>query len=239
MTSEKLSASDRPIQRFFGRRMARPLKGPRKDAIATLLPKLQIPEERLSETPNIAVGDLFENSPTCLWLEIGFGNGEHVIGVMEQEPETHFIAVEPFTNGMATFLKNMPEKQHERVRVHMDDAMMLVRSLEDNILDGIYLLNPDPWPKTRHHKRRMIQQESLQQFHRVMKDDAKLIMSTDVDDLAEWMVTQTMMSDLFEWQAETASDWQTRPDNWVTTRYEEKGANHTSKRMHYLMFEKL
>lgn len=229
---------NRPKQRVFGRRLSRPLNGVRKTAIEETLPKLAVPRERITEIPNISAVDLFNQPPARLWLEIGFGSGEHIIGVLEQEPDTAFIAAEPFINGMATFLKDLPEQDHPRARVHMDDAMMLVRSLSDNMLDGIYILNPDPWPKKRHHKRRIVNQDNLREFYRVMKTGAALTMATDVDDLAEWMVTQTMMSGLFNWTAESADDWQTKPENWVTTRYEEKGANHTSKRQSYLLFEK-
>jgi len=229
----------RNIQRVFGRRLSRPLNGIRKQAIEEVLPKLAVPEAKMTEARDITSEALFGDAPEVLWLEVGFGSGEHVIGVMAQEPETAFIAVEPFINGMATFLKDLPAADHARTRVHMDDAMMLVRSMADNMLDGVYVLNPDPWPKKRHHKRRIISQDNLKEFHRVMKDGAQLVMATDVDDLAEWMVTQTMMSGLFEWSAESASDWQTKPENWVTTRYEEKGANHSSKRQSYLLFRKI
>ena len=177
---------------------------------------------------------LFQDLPEPLWMEIGFGNGEHVLGLLEQNP---VLAVEPFQNGMATLLKHLPPEHEERLRVFMDDGMILARALSPESLQGIYILNPDPWPKKRHYKRRLIQQESLKEFHRILCPSGQLILSTDVDDLAEWMLTQTLQSGLFEWRATRALDWQTQPEGWISTRYETKGIK-AGRRQTYLLFSK-
>jgi len=252
---------DSQPKRVFGRKLGRPLNKSRQEAIDNLLPSLCVPEDIITERANITPDQLFSPAPAGCWLEIGFGQGEHLIGLLERDDNICYIGAEPFINGMSAFLKSLSQHKPEclpresgdlarqqkdsrlrgknimdKVRVHMDDAMMLVRSMADNTLDGIYVLNPDPWPKKRHHKRRMISQDNLKEFHRALKPGGELVMATDVDDLAEWMVTQSISSGLFEWTAQTSSDWKTRPQDWITTKYEEKGANHSSKRQSYLLF---
>ncbi len=170
-------------------------------------------------------------------MEIGFGNGEHLSALMRQNLDEAFIGAEPFINGMAAFLKDIRDEPHENIRVWMDDAILLVESLPSDYLNGIYVLNPDPWPKARHHKRRIISQDNLTKFARVLKPGGALIMATDVDDLAEWMVTQASAHPAFEWTAEQADDWRTTPENWIKTRYEEKGAK-AGRQQSYLIFEK-
>ena len=126
----------------------------------------------------------------------------------------------------------------KNIRVFMDDAMLLARSLTDRSLDRIYVLNPDPWPKLRHHKRRIISQTNLDEFARVLKPGGRLVMATDVDDLAEWMVTQCMNHPSFEWLAESAKDWQTPPAEWTETRYAFKGKQ-AGRRQTFLVFKTL
>ncbi len=194
--------------------------------------------ERLTEKADLAPEEIFGFNPPALWLEIGFGNGEHLAALMEKHPRDGFIGAEPFINGMAAFLKIIKEHPHDRVRVLMDDAMLIVNSLADTSLDGIYVLNPDPWHKKRHHKRRIVSRKNLDAFARVLKPGGTLIMSTDVPDLAEWMVTQAAMHPSFEWTAEKADDWRQTPSGWITTRYEEKGAK-GAKRMAYFIFRRV
>lgn len=203
-----------------------------------LLPKLQIPKDKVTETPGaISPEKLFTTSPSSLWMEIGFGSGEHLAAVMEKHPDYGFIGAEPYINGMAAFLKSIMDRPHDHVRVWMDDALMVVKSLADNCLDGIYVLNPDPWPKSKHHKRRIINQDNLGQFSRVLKPGGKLVMTTDVDELAEWMVTEATMHPAFTWTAQKADDWRAPPEDWIETRYEQKGAD-AGRKQSYLIFEK-
>ncbi len=173
-------------------------------------------------------------------LEIGFGNGEHLAEMMRRNPENNFIGAEPFINGMTAFLKEIDESDDlelNNIRVHMDDAIPLVKSLTSNSIDEIYVLNPDPWHKTRHHQRRIINQANLTEFSRIMKSGAKLIMTTDVVNLIEWMVTETFNHPDFEWTAQKADDWRKTPESWIPTRYETKGAK-GSDHMNYLFFTK-
>ncbi len=224
-----------PRRRYFGRQ-GRALNALRKEAMEALLPRLDIaphlPKTRATLTP----ASLFDETFPEYRLEIGFGNGEHLSALLGQHQDIGFIGAEPYVNGMAAFLKGLPENTESRVRVLMDDAMLLVYALEDSCLERIYVLNPDPWPKKRHHKRRIINVQNLDAFARILKPGGQLVMATDVDDLAEWMVTKTMQSPDFEWTAESAADWKNPPAGWpLTTRYAEKGLK-AGRRQTYLVF---
>ncbi len=242
MSSKELSAdtpSAKKFKRVYGRRQSRPLNTSRKEAVDALLPVLSIPEELLTEEGNLNPETLFSTSKPETWLEIGFGNGEFLHALLNRHKDVNFIGVEPFVNGMAAFLKSInDEREMNNIRVLMDDAMILAESLEAESLERIYVLNPDPWPKTRHHKRRIINQDNLDQFSRILKPGGLLTMATDVDDLAEWMVTQVSIHPDFTWTARSKSDWETPPAGWpLITRYATKGLN-AGRTQRYLVFER-
>ena len=202
-----------------------------------LLPSLSVPEEVLREDSCLPPSSLFDFDYTQCWLEIGFGSGEHLSALMRRHPDYAWLGAEPYINGMAAFLKDIQDLDRKNVRVHMDDAIMLTNSLSDESLDGIYILNPDPWHKKRHHKRRIINPDNLDVFARILKPGGELILSTDVPYLADWMVTHAARHKDFKGLAKSAKDWQIPPDDWVTTAYEVKGAK-GAKKMVYLFFEK-
>ncbi len=226
-----------PERRFFGRRFGRPLLKSRQAALDSLLPVLSIPQNLLSERGDLDPQDLFQSRVNQCWFEIGFGTGEHLSGMMRKTPNIGYQWSQPLVNGMAAFLKDIQDDPHDLIRVISDDAMFLANSLASNTLDGIYVLNPDPWHKARHHKRRIINQENLECFARILKPGGQLIMSTDVPYLAEWMVTQACMHPAFEWSVARAKDWQDVPQNWIHTAYETKRAKGADK-MVYLLFRR-
>lgn len=236
MTSEK-SSDNKLRKRVFGRRLGRPLNKSRAEVINTLLPKLCVSEKALKENGSLAPSSLFKTPYKECWFEIGFGNGEHLSGLMRRHPDHAYFGAEPFINGMANFLKDIQDEPHDRVAVHMDDAMILANSLEDECLDGMYILNPDPWHKKRHHKRRIVNRQNLACFHRILKPGGQLILSTDVPYLAEWMIAETLIHGGFEWQANSKTDWETKPEGWIDTIYQTKGAKGADK-MVYLLFHK-
>lgn len=208
-----------------------------------LYPKLSVPLEKITKEADLNPASLFDFSPEKIILEIGFGNGERLAQHLTQEPQTAFIGAEPFSNGMSAFLKDIDDRSPNEnppnnVRVYMDDAIPLVKSFESETIDTIMVLNPDPWHKFRHHKRRIIQQENLDIFARILKSGGKLIMTTDVRDLIEWMITEASNHPSFSWDAQKAEDWKNAPENWISTRYETKGAK-GADRMHYLFFNKI
>ncbi len=232
------SLDNQKVKRVFGRKSGRPLNKSRAEVIDSLLPRLCVDEGLLREDGSLSPSSLFDVPYKEFWFEIGFGAGEHLSALMRRHPENAYLGAEPFINGMAAFLKDIKDEPHERIRVHMDDAMMLARSLPDACLDGMYVLNPDPWHKKRHHKRRIISRDNLDVFARILKPGAPLIMTSDVPDLADWMVTEASLHPAFAWRAQCADDWRVPPEDWITTAYEVKGAK-GAKIMTYLFFDRV
>lgn len=223
---------------LFGRRQGRAIKGERAEAMEKILPKIEIPLNQLPENNSIHPTTFFNHDFSSYWLEIGFGHGERLIQLFQNDPDTAFIGAEPFINGMADFLKNIPDDTAlDNIRVLMDDGMFIARSMAPESLDGIYVLNPDPWHKKRHHKRRIINQTNLDIFAKILKPGAPLIMTSDVEDMAEWMCTQACNHSEFKWDAQGRDDWALMPKDWIPTRYEIKGAK-GAKKMVYLFFTK-
>lgn len=233
----KASLANQPEKRVFGRKLGRPLNASRQAALDNVLPEVSIADDLLTEKGDLAPSSLFDFEYTQCWFEIGFGAGEHLSALMNRHPEIAWIGAEPFINGMSSFLKDIADDPKDNIRVHMDDAMMVANSLADNSLDGMYVLNPDPWHKKRHYKRRIINQDNLDCFARILKPGAQLVMSTDVPDLADWMVTQASMHDAFEWDARCADDWRVPPEDWIHTAYEGKRAKNADA-MVYLFFKR-
>ncbi|MAQ71152.1 MAG: tRNA (guanosine(46)-N7)-methyltransferase TrmB [Alphaproteobacteria bacterium] len=225
------------FRKVHGRRLGRPLNQERQEALDKLYPALSIDSEVLDNSSNLLPSSLFEKAPEEIYFEIGFGNGDFLKKLIKENPDNGYIGAEPFINGMSAFLKSIKDIDNPSVRVWMDDAMDIARSIASETLDGIFILNPDPWPKTRHHKRRIVSQENLDQFARILKPGARLTMTTDVEELAEWMVTQATAHKEFKWSANRKLDWHTPPSGWLETRYEKKGKA-AGRQQFYLLFEK-
>ena len=172
-----------------------------------------------------------------IFLEIGYGTGEHLAELMRRHRDHGFIGAEPFINGTASFLKMIRNEPHDNIRIWMDDAIPLAETLVDQCLEGIYILNPDPWPKKRHHKRRIINPENLDIFARILKPGGLLTMSTDIDDLAEWMYERATSHPAFEQKPENAADSCTPPPDWIPTKYEKQGLS-AGRKQTYLVFTK-
>lgn len=222
------------------RRQSRPLNASRAESFERLLPLLSIPKDNLQENGLLDPATLFSFKPAEFWFEIGFGTGEHVHALMRRHPDHAFIGAEPYINGVAALLKALDadyENKPDNLRVHTDDALMVANSLKTASLDGIYILNPDPWHKKRHNKRRIVRPETLDIYARILKPGGKLVMSTDVPDMAEWMITHSIRHKDFIWTAQSAADWEKPPADWITTAYEVKGAK-GAKKMAYLFFER-
>lgn len=239
--NSKGSAPQHKARSLFGRRQGRPLSQKRQEALDTLLPKLHISAELLTQHHTTRPAEIFPKSYSKYWLEIGFGYGEHVRELAQRHKNTAYLAAEPFVNGVAAFLKDSLKETKDppldNIRILMDDGLILARSLAPQSIDGIYILNPDPWHKKRHHKRRIINQENLGLFSKILKPQGQLIMTSDVEDLASWMCTHASNHPDFQWQAQTKKDWSIPPEDWITTRYEQKGAK-GAKKMVYLLFKR-
>lgn len=229
-------------RKTYGRKAGRPLGRQRAQALETLLPVLSVPAPRLTERHDIDPATLFSRPYGQYWLEIGFGQGEHLSALARRHPETGYMGAEPFINGVAALLKDIgsdapgaPESLN--LRLLNDDAMRLALSLRENTLAGIYILNPDPWPKKRHYDRRIVSPRNLDVFAKILKPGGKLVLSTDVPDLAEWMMAKTIEHPAFTWLNGAADERFTPPPDWIPTRYEKKKARH-AERMCYLLFER-
>lgn len=228
-------ANKQPQSFFFGRKKGRPLNLARQAAFDERLPVYAIEEETLSLDYTLDPKTLFAKPVTDIVFEVGFGNGERLSADLQHNPDTSFLGAEPFINGMAAFLKSLPENNPGNIRVINDDALILARSLKKASLDRIYILNPDPWHKARHHKRRIINPDSLSVFADILKPGGTLLMTSDVPDMAQWMFDHAQDHDAFAITKETQENRHTPPDNWIPTRYETKKAK-GHMQMAYLTF---
>jgi tRNA (guanine-N7-)-methyltransferase len=157
-----------------------------------------------------------------LVLEIGFGGGEHLVAQAGAHSDARFIGVEPFLNGVASCLSHIEESGVTNIRLHHGDARDVLSRLPDASLDLVYILFPDPWPKTRHHKRRLIQPEFLGELARVLKRGGEVRFVTDWENYAEWTLWRFTRDARFSWLAERADDWRKPWPGHVATRYEQK-----------------
>jgi tRNA (guanine-N7-)-methyltransferase len=155
-------------------------------------------------------------------LEIGFGGGEHLAEQARLHPDWGFIGAEPFINGVAKMLARIEGGGLKNVRLHMGDARDVLAQLPPARLDAVYVLFPDPWPKQRHHKRRIVEPETLEQIIRVLKMDGELRVATDMMDYCVWTLMQVSKRDELRLAAGPAANWQMRPTDWPETRYEQK-----------------
>ena len=201
--------------RSYGRIKARPIKPRQAGLLDTLLPSITIPDGPVD--PTALMPDAVE-----VWLEIGFGGGEHLAGQAARRLDTLFLAAEPFLNGVASALRHIDEMGLKNVRLRCGDARELLADLPDASLDRIFILFPDPWPKARHHKRRLIQADTVAALARVLKPGGGLRFATDWKDYAGWTLERINASGAFTWTAEQAADWRTPPADHLTTRYETK-----------------
>jgi len=185
--------------------------------------------------PKLAVKLPLESNKNW-WLEIGFGGGEHLTHIAALYPHVGIIGCEPYINGTGDLLKKIDAEKLSNIRIHPDDARPLIDALPDAVLDKVFILYPDPWPKTRHHKRRIISKEFLDSLARVMKLGAELRLATDHADYATWMLERLLCHPQFTWTAKHSADWLNAWDDWIPTRYEIKAL---AGRPTYLTFRRL
>lgn len=202
---------------LHGRRKGKPLASYQRELVQRLLPRLA-----LDLRGPIDPMDLFAEPRQDVWLEIGFGGGEHLLAVASRHPEIGFIGCEPFLNGMARALAHIAEHDLQNIRLHDGDAGEIIDALPAASLGRVFLLYPDPWPKRRQRKRRFISDAMLARLARVMRRGAELRFATDIDDYCGWTLARILRSPDFAWTATQSSDWQTPWTDWASTRYEEK-----------------
>lgn len=233
--AEDAATGDLPLITFYGRRKGHPLRILAQRLVDELLPKIEVelPPEGERLDPLV----VFSRSTREVWLEIGFGRGEHLAWQAAHNPTVGIIGCEPFINGVAGLLQKVDEEGLENVRIFHNDARLLLDALPDASISRLFLLFPDPWPKTRHHKRRFVSPENLEQLARVLKDGVEFRFGTDHMDYCRWTLAHLMDHPDFEWTAEGPEDWRRRPADWPPTRYESKAAEKGLKSA-YLTFRR-
>jgi tRNA (guanine-N7-)-methyltransferase len=195
---------------LYGRRKGPKLSAHQAGLLETLLPQL-----RLSFEARRGPRAYFSTVVDDVWLEVGFGAGEHLLWQAQAHPQIGMIGAEPYISGIEN-------EDVRNIRIHEDDARDIIEALPDASLGRAFILFPDPWPKTRHHKRRFIQMEMLDQLARTLKPGAELRFATDDRSYLPWTLERLMAHPAFAWTAECAADWRTRPADWPPTRYEAK-----------------
>ena len=204
-----------PPLRSFGRIKSRPIK-PRQAALMdSLLPGLRVPQN-----PFDPIGLM--PSAVEVWLEIGFGGGEHMASQGQQRPDVLILGAEPFQNGVASALRHIDEAGLSNVRLHDGDVRDMISHLPNGCLDRVFILFPDPWPKARHQKRRLLTTEMVTSLARILKLGGRLRFATDWADYADWTLERVLACNLFDWPARRSVDWTDPPGDHITTRYEEK-----------------
>ncbi len=209
-------------RRLYGRRTGKKLRPGQAGLLRDLLPRLAI----ALPVPGGVLDPLALFAPPCqaVWLEIGFGGGEHLSAQASAHPEIGFIGCEPFRNGVAKLLAEIRLRGLGNLRVHAGDARPLLEALAPASIGRVFVLFPDPWPKKRHHKRRLVQPETLDLMARVMADGAELRLATDHPDYAAWMLAALAAHDAFAGPAGGPDGLAERPDDWPPTRYEAKAS---------------
>lgn len=221
--------------RTYGRRKGHTLSPRKQRLVDDLLPGLRLD---LNAPASTHLKSHFPVPVSQLWLEIGFGGGEHLAWQAEANPEIGIIGCEPFINGVANLLSEIETRNLDNVRIWDGDAREVLDWLEKDSVARVFVLFPDPWPKARHHKRRLISPRTLESLARVMPSGAELRIASDIDDYVRASLEAVFAGEVFEWQAEAPHDWRSRPADWPPTRYEKK-ALREGRKAHYLIFRRV
>ena len=236
--------------RFFGRRKGKKLKPSRELLLDAFLPKVRLPD--IDGKTDVDPSLCFPFPVKAVWLEVGFGGGEHLAEQSRRHPEKGFIGAEVFLNGVTSLLTHLTgmEKRGDvdknvglaagrvdNVRVYDEDVRDILPCFKAGSFERIYVLFPDPWPKKRHADRRFIGPRNLPVLARLLKSGGELRVASDDMNYIRWSLEHLMKSDDFEWTAQTADDWRNPPADWVNTRYEMK-ALAKGKKPVYLVFKR-
>ena len=222
---------------FYGRIKGKALNAAQDRYLEEDLPRLSVAgitrEENPERTP-LDMQELAGGRP--LWLEIGFGGGEHLVHQALQNPDVQFLGVEPYVNGVAMLLGKMRKAGVRNIKLYMGDARNLMDVLPDEAVSKAFLLYPDPWPKLRHHRRRFVTPEHLIPLNRCLKTGTKFRVATDVEDYVRQTLQEVPKAG-FDWLAEGPKDWRAPWGDWISTRYEKK-ALREDRTPHYMTFRK-
>ncbi len=232
MTEERRG---RATEAFFGRRRGRVLRPLQAANLTEGLDRYGIDLARQVPTD---LASLFSAPVTDTHLEIGFGGGEHLLHHARRRPQTGFIGVEPFVNGMSKLLSVLADEPLGNLRVYHDDATQLLDWLPAASLSGVDLFYPDPWPKKKHWKRRFVSRTNLDRIARVLKPGGIFRFASDIDTYVNWTLLHCRAHEALDWQAASSTDWNTPYPDWPGTRYEAK-ALREGRRPAYLTFRRV
>ncbi len=227
-----------PWRNFYGRRHGKTLNAAQKAYLSEDLAALSpgpVTWEANPERRPLDLDTQFGGRP--VWLEIGFGGGEHMVHQAASNPEVAVIGAEPFINGVAMLLGKIRQAGVTNVAIHPGDARDLMDVLPEGSVAKAFLLYPDPWPKKKHHRRRFVTPEHLEPLARVLAPGAEFRVATDIADYVRQTLEEVPKAG-FEWLAEGPEDWRRPWDDWISTRYEQK-ALREGRRPHYLTFRRL
>lgn len=208
------------IRRLYGRRQGHKLRAGQAALVEELLPRFSVPESGPIDAQSLFGDD------RPLEVEIGFGAGEHLAAQAETRPDRGFIGCEPFLNGVVGALGHIRDRELGNVRLHMGDALNVLERLPDASLERVYLLHPDPWPKARHAKRRMVNPGPLDLIAAKLKPGGEFRLGTDDPTYCRWSMMVMNGRRNFAWQAKAPRDFLERPEDWPETRYERKARRH-------------
>jgi tRNA (guanine-N7-)-methyltransferase len=221
--------------RSYGRRRARAPSARQQALWREVLPRVAVPAEALALADLPA---LFTPPVSDVWLEIGFGGGEHLVWQAKAHPKVGLIGCEPFEDGVIKLLSALERERLANIRVCADDARPLLRLLPAASLGRVFILFPDPWPKKRHHKRRIVSPDTLVEIARTLRPGGELRIATDVPAYAAAVLQLAMPNRELRWTAQGPEDWRSRGSDWPQTRYEAKAAA-AGRRCYFFRFQRL
>ena len=208
--------SENYLIRSFGRIKSRKLSDHKNFLLEDFLPKYEINLSRLTT---------YDLRLTTNFLEIGFGFGDFLFEKAKKNPETFFFGSEPHLNGVVNLLAKLEKEPLQNLQISRDDVRLLLAKFPPKTFDEIFILFPDPWPKLKHFKRRLISESFLDEvLSPKIKIGGKLVIATDHDSYKTWILAAISRSKKFSWAAESKKDWQNFPSDWVETKYQRKAA---------------
>jgi tRNA (guanine-N7-)-methyltransferase len=205
---------------LYGRKLGRGLKSSRRERLERLLPTLcfPLPDRAAALDP----ATCFDPPVARVWLELGFGAGEHLWALASRNPAVGFIGAEPFLGGVAALLARFEAKPLPNLKLFPDDARLLLKALTEASIERLFVLFPDPWPKRRHHRRRLIGPSTIADMARALTNGGELRLATDHGEFARWALAHILAAPAFDWLAERAADWRAPGPDWPGTRYQAK-----------------
>lgn len=232
--------SGAPWRNFYGRIKGKGLRDSQEKYLSEDLAALSPENVTWEENPDrkkIDTKDWFGDDRP-VWLEVGFGGGEHLVHQAEQNPHVGIIGCEPYINGVAMLLGKIRKAKVDNLKVFAGDARDMMDVLPDGSIERAFLLYPDPWPKKKHHRRRFVTPEHLDPLARCLAKGAIFRIATDIEDYVRQSLEQVLKRGDFEWLADGPEDWRVAWPDWISTRYEQK-AFREGRKAHYLTFRKI